>query len=123
MPPAADPTPLPPLSTSQIELEQHWNGAKLGGCRTGNNFFENHLIAWIKQWHNDPDPSHGQRMGDYLDSFVDEEAKALGLTRAALAAWQLPVTRTVRKNAVICRGEFIRQESEGSLANEFAPTK
>ncbi len=55
------------------------------------------LIPWIKQWHNDPDPSHGQRMGDYMDSFVDEEAKALGLTRAALVAWQPPVTRAVRK--------------------------
>ena len=55
------------------------------------------LVPWIKQWHNDPDPSHGQRMGDYMDSFVDEEAKALGATRAALLAWQPPVTRAVRK--------------------------
>ncbi len=49
------------------------------------------LVPWIQQWHNDPDPSHGQRMGDYLDGFVDEEAKSLGLTRAALSNWQPPV--------------------------------
>jgi hypothetical protein len=55
------------------------------------------LVPWIQQWHNDPDPSHGNRMGDYLDSFVDEEAKSIGLTRAALNAWQPPVVRATRR--------------------------
>lgn len=54
------------------------------------------LVPWIKQWHNDPDAEHGTRMGDYLDGFVDEEARGLGLTREAVVAWQPPAT-TVRR--------------------------
>ena len=35
-------------------------------------------------------------MGDYLDGFVDEEARDLGLTRDAVVGWQPPAT-TVRR--------------------------
>lgn len=55
------------------------------------------LVPWIRQWHNEPDPEHGERMGDYLNGFVDEEAKALGLTRAALGEWQPPVVKATRR--------------------------
>lgn len=55
------------------------------------------LVPWIKQWHDDPDPIHGNRMGDYLDTFVDDEAKTLGLTRSSLSAWQPPVVRATRR--------------------------
>lgn len=55
------------------------------------------LVPWIQQWHNEPDPEHGERMGDYLNGFVDEEAKALGLTRAALGEWQPPVVKATRR--------------------------
>ena len=51
------------------------------------------LVPWIKHWHNDPDPGHGQRMGDYLDNLVDDEARALG-------AWQPPVVRATRRRRV-----------------------
>lgn len=54
------------------------------------------LVPWIKQWHNDPDPEHGTRMGDYLDGFVDEECRGLGLTREAVLAWQPPATTARR---------------------------
>jgi hypothetical protein len=54
------------------------------------------LVPWIKQWHNDPDPEHGTRMGDYLDGFVDEECRGLGLTREAVVAWQ-PTVTTARR--------------------------
>jgi hypothetical protein len=54
------------------------------------------LVPWIKQWHNEPDPEHGTRMGDYLDGFVDEECRGLGLTREAVVAWQPPVTTARR---------------------------
>jgi hypothetical protein len=54
------------------------------------------LAPWIKQWHNDPDAEHGTRMGDYLDGFVDEEARDLGLTREAVVGWRPPAT-TVRR--------------------------
>jgi len=55
------------------------------------------LVPWIRQWHNEPDPDHGERMGDYLNGFVDEEAKALGLTRVALGEWQPPVVKATRR--------------------------
>jgi hypothetical protein len=54
------------------------------------------LVPWIKQWHNEPDPEHGTRMGDYLDGFVDEECRGLGLTREAVVAWQ-PTVTTARR--------------------------
>lgn len=54
------------------------------------------LTPWIKQWHNEPDAEHGTRMGDYLDGFVDEEARGLSLTREAVVAWQPPAS-TVRR--------------------------
>lgn len=54
------------------------------------------LVPWIKQWHNEPDPEHGTRMGDYLDSFVDEECRGLSLTREAVVAWQ-PTVTTARR--------------------------
>ncbi len=54
------------------------------------------LVPWIKQWHNEPDPEHGTRMGDYLDGFVDEECRGLGLTREAVVAWQPPATTARR---------------------------
>ena len=54
------------------------------------------LVPWIKQWHNDPDAEHGTRMGDYLDGFVDEETRGLGITREAVVGWQPPAT-TVRR--------------------------
>jgi hypothetical protein len=56
----------------------------------------NELVPWIKQWHNEPDPEHGTRMGDYLDGFVDEECRGLGLTREAVVAWQ-PTVTTARR--------------------------
>jgi hypothetical protein len=49
------------------------------------------LIPWIKQWHNDPDPNFsGARMGDYFESFVDEEARELRLTPEQIRSWQPP---------------------------------
>lgn len=54
------------------------------------------LAPWVKQWHNEPDAEHGTRMGDYLDGFVDEEARGLGLTREAIVGWQPPATTTRR---------------------------
>jgi hypothetical protein len=49
------------------------------------------LVPWLKQWYNDPDPNFGNmRMGDYFDGFVEQEARALGLTVADVRAWQSP---------------------------------
>ena len=46
------------------------------------------LLPWLAQWHNDVDPVYGERMGDYYQSFVTEEARALGFTLDDLRAWK-----------------------------------
>lgn len=50
------------------------------------------LLPWLLQWHNNYDPDLGARMGDYFVDFVQTEARALGLTEAAVAAWTPPAT-------------------------------
>jgi hypothetical protein len=47
-------------------------------------------IPWLKQWHNDLDPTYGTRMGDYFEEYLTQEAKALGLTVAEVMAWMPP---------------------------------
>jgi hypothetical protein len=59
------------------------------------------LIPWVKQWHNEPDPNFsGARMGDYFESFVDEEARELRLTPEQIRGWTPPVVvrRRGRRN-------------------------
>ena len=51
------------------------------------------LIPWLKQWHNEVDPEFGERMGDYFEGFVNEEARQLGKTIPEIKAWQ-PEART-----------------------------
>jgi hypothetical protein len=48
------------------------------------------LVPWLKQWHNDRDPATGQRLGDYFEAFVAEEARSLGITLDALRALEPP---------------------------------
>ena len=50
------------------------------------------LVPWLLQWHNEYDPDLGARMGDYFVDFVQTEARALGMTEAAVAAWTPPAT-------------------------------
>jgi hypothetical protein len=55
------------------------------------------LIPWLKQWHNDLDPSFGIGMGDYFAGFVDEEARTLGFTQDDVRAWQPPARNPRRR--------------------------
>ena len=48
------------------------------------------LVSWVQQWHNELDPQHGSRMGDYFAGFVQDESRSLGETVEALRAWQPP---------------------------------
>ncbi len=45
-------------------------------------------MPWLKQWHNDYDPEHATRMGDYFAAFVADEARALGLSPEDLRSWR-----------------------------------
>jgi len=48
------------------------------------------LLPWLKQWHNDLDPTHGVCLGDYFAGFVTEEAYTLGLTLDQVRPWTPP---------------------------------
>ena len=54
------------------------------------------LVPWLKQWHNEMNPEFGARMGDYYESFVNDEARALQFTLDDLRAWKPPATVTKR---------------------------
>lgn len=42
------------------------------------------LIPWLRQWHNDLDPSLGARLGDYFLSYLEDELRRLEKPRQAL---------------------------------------
>ena len=54
-------------------------------------------IPWLKQWHNDIDPTFGQGMGDYFAGFLDEEARRLGKTVEQVRQWQPPARGAAAK--------------------------
>lgn len=49
------------------------------------------LLPWVKQWHAEPDAS-GVEWGAYFESFVNDEARWLGLTLEQIRAWQPPAS-------------------------------
>jgi hypothetical protein len=55
------------------------------------------LVPWLQQWHNDVDPQFNMRLGDYFADYVDQQARALGLTVDALRAWTPPEPTRGRK--------------------------
>lgn len=55
------------------------------------------LVPWLVQWHNDYNPDFGVGLGDYYRSFVEDEARALGLTPDDLRAWTPPAKPGARR--------------------------
>ena len=53
------------------------------------------LLPWLKQWHNDIDPEHNLKMGDYYADFVNEEARLMETTVDDIKDWTPP--RNTRK--------------------------
>ena len=62
------------------------------------------LLPWVRQRHDAPDPDYGVGMGDYFAEFLDEEARALGLSDAAIRGWAPPAPRRCggRRKAAPC---------------------
>ncbi len=54
------------------------------------------LAPWLKQWHNEIDPNFGERMGDYYEGFLNDQARDLGFTVADLREWK-PVAVAARR--------------------------
>lgn len=55
------------------------------------------LLPWLRQRHNDVDPETRLRMGDYFAQFLDEEARALGLTLEDVRLWAPLAGQTGRR--------------------------
>jgi hypothetical protein len=51
----------------------------------------------LKQWYNELNAEYGERMGDFYESFVRDEARRLGVTLENLKAWK-PETATTRRS-------------------------
>lgn len=67
----------------ELRENEGWGKDKLASLLAGLQ----ELVPWLLQWHNEPDPAFaGQRLGDFYAGFVEEQARALGLTREELAA-------------------------------------
>jgi hypothetical protein len=93
----ADPTPVlgwagwnhleqaQALAAHYVEMQEQegWPAERLAPLLAGLQ----ELAPWLQQWHNDLDPTHQVRMGDYYAGFVESEARTLGLTLDQLRAW------------------------------------
>lgn len=55
------------------------------------------LVPWLKQWHNELNAEYGERMGDYYEGFVRDEARGLGVTLEELKALKPEVAATRRR--------------------------
>ncbi len=82
------------LATYFIDMKERegWSRERLQPLLTG--LLE--LVPWLKQWHNDMNPDFGARMGDYYESFVTDEARALEFTLDDLRAWKPAATMAKR---------------------------
>ncbi|MEJ7765402.1 MAG: hypothetical protein WKF86_07890, partial [Acidimicrobiales bacterium] len=61
-----------------------WDGARLTPLLAAWD----ELLPWVRQWHNDVDPTYGQRLGDYYTTELTQLLATLGLTRDDLLAWR-----------------------------------
>jgi hypothetical protein len=48
------------------------------------------LLPWLKQWHNEIHPEFHERMGDFFEQFVQDEARATEVTVEQIRAWTPP---------------------------------
>lgn len=82
------------LAAYYLEMKESegWDAARLQPLLAG--LLE--LVPWLEQWHNEVDPVHGERMGDYYKGFVSEEARAHGFTLDDLRSWKPAVTAAKR---------------------------
>ena len=58
---------------NRVKSSQGWEPERLGVLLAGLV----DLLPWLKQWHNDLDPMTNVRLGDFLESFVAQQAMEL----------------------------------------------
>jgi hypothetical protein len=67
----------------QMKTNEGWGPTRLVPLLAG--ILE--LLPWLEQWHNEVDPTYGIGMGDFFRGFVEEEARAHGLTLNKIHDW------------------------------------
>jgi hypothetical protein len=55
------------------------------------------LLPWLKQWHNELDPAYNLKMGDYIEGFIEDEARQLNLTIEDIQSWEPPAKKGRRR--------------------------
>lgn len=75
-----------------VKEEEGWTAERLKPVLAG--LLE--LIPWLKQWHNEEDPTTGLRMGNTFADFVEGECQEFGFTVESLREWQPPQTTARR---------------------------
>ncbi len=77
------------ISAYYVEIQEHLGGrddsrlVPLLACVI-------ELLPWLRQWHHDLDPDFDQRMDEFFEGFVAEEAKALNMTVEEVKRWKPP---------------------------------
>ena len=54
------------------------------------------LLPWLKQWHNEIHAEYHERMGDFFQQFVEDEARAMEMTLDQIRGWTPPVQSRTR---------------------------
>jgi hypothetical protein len=54
------------------------------------------LLPWLKQWHNEVHPEYKERMGNFFQQFVDDEARVMEMTMDQIRGWTPPVQSSSR---------------------------
>jgi hypothetical protein len=55
------------------------------------------ILPWIKQWHNEVHPDYRERMGDFFEQFVEDEARVMEMTMDQIRGWTPPVQSGSRR--------------------------
>ena len=54
------------------------------------------LLPWLKQWHNDIHPEYQDRMGEFFQQFVEDEARTMEMTLDEIRHWTPPAQSSAR---------------------------
>ncbi len=52
-----------------------------------------HNLPWLKQWHNDLDPTYNLRLGDFFETYLDSQLSIHGMTSDDPRVWSQPCAK------------------------------
>jgi len=69
---------------ARMRQDETWDAQRLTPLLAGLA----ELLPWVRQWHNEHDPSLGRRVGDAYADFLGQQLAELGLTVDDLRSWR-----------------------------------